>query len=70
MIVELLKFHYGIIHLFLWRKTLFINNKQINMIKSVSTAITGAHENNPQALGVPARAKEKLGSKQYCSKIQ
>lgn len=50
--------------------TLFINNKQINMIKSVSTAITGAHENNPQALGVPARAKEKLGSKQYCSKIQ
>lgn len=52
--------------------TLFINNKQINMIKSASTAITGArkHENNPQALGVPARAKEKLGSKQYCSKIQ
>ena len=34
------------------------------MIKSVSTAITGAHENNPQALGVPARAEEKLGSKQ------
>ena len=50
--------------------TLFIHNKQINMIKSVSTAITGAHENNPQALGVPARAKEKLDSKQYCSKIQ
>ena len=28
--------------------TLFINNKKINMIKSVSTAITGAHETTPR----------------------